>query len=202
MAGNSNKLKVIQAAYQLAAKEGLEGITIGRLAKQLEMSKSGVIGSFGTKEGLQVAVLKHAAEVFAQEVIQPNRGLEPGLDRLRGMLTSWGKRAFGNGLGGSGCFFQAAAFEYAGRPGKLKDLVAHLGSSWLRAITGEIATAIEQGEILAGTNQDLLAFEIHGLLLQAHWSYQLLGDRESGEHLGNALGRLLSTTSQFHSPIN
>lgn len=202
MAGNSNKLKVIQAAYQLAAKEGLEGITIGRLAKQLEISKSGVIGSFGTKEGLQVAVLKHAAEVFAQDVIQPNLGLEPGLDRLRGMLTSWGKNTFANTLGGSGGFFLAAAFEYDGRPGKLKDLVAHLGSGWLRAITGEIATAIELEELPSSLDPNQLAFEIHGMLLQAHWSFQLLGDGESSEHLGNALGRLLSTTSQFHSPIN
>src|SRR5947208_11573283 len=118
-----SRASAIEAAIDLASVEGLEGITIGRLAGSLEMSKSGLIGRFGDKEAMQRAVLEAAIERFTDAVWRPASGFEPGLPRLEAIIDAWIGH-LRDGVFPGGCFVTTASVEYDARPGPLRDDVA------------------------------------------------------------------------------
>src|SRR3954447_11883291 len=118
----TTRTRIIERAFALASAEGLEGLTIGRLAADLQMSKAGVIGHFGTKEALQLATLDAAVESFRRRVPAQAMGARPGLDRLTRAFGEWidymaGDKAY------EGCFLTSVATEYDGRPGPVRDAV-------------------------------------------------------------------------------
>jgi AcrR family transcriptional regulator len=163
---------ILETAMDLASVEGLEGVSIGRLADALGMSKSGVIGHFASKEDLQLATIEAARGTFETEVLG-RLDAEPGLARLRSMAECWIDYVEGEHFSG-GCFFWAASAEFDGRPGTVRDRLAELTASWLDAIQAEARLAQRLGEISAGEDPAQLAFELHAYVQEANWAYQLL----------------------------
>ncbi|MGB3443644.1 MAG: TetR/AcrR family transcriptional regulator [Actinophytocola sp.] len=181
---------ILAYGVRLASAEGLEGLTIGRLATELGMSKSGVLGHFGSKEELQLAVIDVAAEIFAREVAEPAHTAKPGLRKLTAMCAAWvsylERRVFPGG-----CFFMAAAAEFDDRPGRVRDTIAGLASVWDRDLYRQIRTATADGDLPADTDADLLAFEVSGVMLGLNNALQLQRDMTAPAKARRALGRLL-----------
>lgn len=163
-------------AADIASAEGLEGLSIGRLATELKMSKTGVFAHFGSKEELQIAAVNRAKEVFLEQVVKPAIAEPRGVRRLKAMLASWlnyVERSIFRG----GCFFAAASLEFDSRPGRVRDAVADLTKAWMDALRNEIACAKAQKEIGRATVPAQLAFELHAFVQEANWAYKLFGDR-------------------------
>jgi len=163
---------ILNRAMDLASVEGLEGVSIAGIADALDMSKSGVIGHFKSKEDLQLATVGAARRLFESEVLG-SIDAEPGIARLQAMGESWIRYVEGGHFAG-GCFFWAASAEFDGRPGAVRDLLAELTGSWLDAIQNEARLAQRLGEIGRGEDPEQLAFELHAYVQEANWSFQLL----------------------------
>ncbi|MFI7672524.1 TetR/AcrR family transcriptional regulator [Actinophytocola sp. NPDC049390] len=181
---------ILAAGVRLASADGLEGLTIGRLATELRMSKSGVLGHFGSKEELQLAVVDAAAEIFAREVPDRVRDVRPGLQKLTAMCAAWvsylERRVFPGG-----CFFMAAATEFDDRPGRVHDTIVGLTSVWDRDLYRQIRTATADGDLPADTDADQMVFEVSGVMLGLNTALQLRRDASAPARARRALGRLL-----------
>jgi AcrR family transcriptional regulator len=155
------------------------------------MSKSGVLGHFGSKEELQLAVVDTAADIFAREVADRAHGTEPGLPKLLAICKAWvsylERRVFPGG-----CFFTAAATEFDDRPGRVRNTIAGLTTVWNRDLYRQIRTAIESGDLPADTDADQLVFEIEGVILALNNALQLHRDPTAPARARRALGRLLN----------
>ena len=158
----------------LASLEGLESLTIGRLAAALRMSKSGLFAHFGSKEELQCAAVDAAGEIFAGEVIRPTARLA-GLRRLRALCDHWFRYAELRAMPG-GCFFTAASLEFDDRPGKVRDRIVDLMEKWLERLARTVREAQEAGELDGTVDARQLAFEIHALAMGANWRSRLFKD--------------------------
>lgn len=157
-----SRTRTLEAAVDLASVEGLEGVTIGRLAGHLSMSKSGLIGRFGDKEAMQHAVLDAAVERFTRAVWVPARDAEPGLPRLRAIIDAWVAH-LGDGTFPGGCFVTTASVEYDARPGALHDAVKAAVRRWLGVLEAEARHAQEAGDLPADRDPAQVAFELHSL---------------------------------------
>jgi AcrR family transcriptional regulator len=166
---------ILRRAADIASVEGLEGLTIGRLASELDMSKSGVIGQFGSKEELQLATLEYAADVFREQVWEPARHLEPGLPRLLGVCEAWTRYADSDCFTG-GCFIAAAQFEWDGRDGRVRDALAAFTGKWRDALVADIETAIAAGDLPADTDPAQVAYSLEALAVGMNPARQLHGD--------------------------
>jgi len=171
-------MAILRRAADVASVEGLEGVTIGRLATDLEMSKSGVIGHFGTKEQLQLATLDHAARIFRERVWVPVSHLRPGLERLLGICESWTRYAQAPGFQG-GCFIAAISFEWDGRSGPVHDELAKVTGLWRRTLAAEIKTAVANGDLAADTDPAQAVFSLEALASGIHPACQLHGDTDA-----------------------
>ena len=183
---------ILACGVRLASAEGLEGLTIGRLATELGMSKSGVLGHFGAKEELQLAVIDTAAEIFAREVAAPAQAARPGMGRLRRMCEAWvsylERRVFPGG-----CFFTAATAEFDDRPGRVRDTLVGLASVWDRDLYRQIRTAVADGDLPPDTDANQLVFEVSGVILGLNHALQLHRDTTAPTKARRALTRLLGT---------
>ncbi|MFI7644059.1 TetR/AcrR family transcriptional regulator [Nonomuraea sp. NPDC049400] len=181
---------ILDRSVAIASTEGLEGLTIGRLALDLGMSKSGVLGHFGSKEMLQLAVLDRAAEVFRAEVWEPALPAEPGLPRLRALCEAW-ISYLERGVFPGGCFFVAAAHEFDGRKGPVRDAVAALFDAWRERLRKEARRAVGAGDLPVDTDADQLAFELLGVVMALNHAIQLHHDPEAAALARRAVrGRL------------
>ncbi|MCI0402481.1 MAG: TetR/AcrR family transcriptional regulator [Acidobacteria bacterium] len=176
--GARTRGQILRFAVDLASAEGLEGLTIGRLAGALRLSKSGLFAHFGSKEELQLATVEAAKDIFLQKVVEPALVAPPGLARLRALLEAWTWYVESSVFRG-GCFFAAASAEFDGRPGAVRDRVAALTKSWLGALEQEAHRAQRRGHIQPGVDCGQLAFEAHALVQEANWACQLLGDKHA-----------------------
>lgn len=178
--GEKRRREILEASVDIASAEGLEGITIGRLAKDLEMSKSGLFAHFGSKEDLQIATIDIAREIFVEEIILPIIDMESGLNKLIAMLENWISYVERSVFRG-GCFFFAVSAEMDDRPGKVRDFVAELTKAWVIALEDETKEAIDLGELKEDCDMKLLVFQLHGFVQEANWFYRLHGDRKAFE---------------------
>ena len=176
--GDRTRQAILEVAVDVASAEGLEGLTIGRLAAELSMSKSGLFAHFGSKEELQLATVEAAREIFIREVIRPSFEIEKGLSRLWKLCDVWLAYVRGEVFRG-GCFFAAAAAEFDGRPGPVRDRVAGIMKEWLAMLRSSIAEAREAGQLSADADPAQLAFELNALEMGANWAFQLYGDRQA-----------------------
>jgi len=188
--GEATRLEILEHSADIASVEGLEGLTIGQLAGHLEMSKSGLIRHFGSKESLQLATIEFARDLFLREVIAPVPENPPGLARLERLLESW-LSYIERGVFSGGCFFWAASAEFDGRPGHVRDQIALLTASWLRLLEEEAATAVKRGELRSDADVAQLAFEVHALVQEANWASQLLVDKNAFEKARKGIRRRL-----------
>ncbi|WP_433176052.1 TetR/AcrR family transcriptional regulator [Actinoallomurus sp. CA-150999] len=185
----ATRTRIIECALTLASAEGLEGVTIGRLATELGMSKAGVIGHFGTKEALQLATLDAATEKFRDRVPARVAGAEPGADRLARALGEWIDYMADDGHGG--CFLTSVATEFDGRPGPVRDAVLTALSRWSDYVAAELRTAVDAGGLPADTDVDQLVFELGGVALAAGQAIQLHRDPAAPTRARRAVDRLL-----------
>jgi AcrR family transcriptional regulator len=168
---------VTRAAVERASVEGLEGLTIGRLADEAQMRKSTVFSLYGSKQELQLAALDAAVEQFTDEVWGPVAGEPPGLPRLRALCDSW-LAYHERGVMPGGCFLTTATVEYDARPGPLRDAVARTMRRWFGVLEREVAAAIEAGELPAGTEPRDVSFQLNAMAAAASYGYQLSRDPE------------------------
>jgi AcrR family transcriptional regulator len=168
---------VTRAAVDRASVEGLEGLTIGGLASEVEMRKSSVFSLFGSKQDLQLATLESAVEQFKEGVWEPAAEEPPGLQRLLALCDRWISYHEREVMPG-GCFLTTATIEYDARPGALRDAIARTMKLWLGVIEREATTAIEAGELPADTEPADLAFELNALAAAASYGFQLWRDPE------------------------
>ena len=178
---------IVERAVDLASLEGLEGLTIGRLAGDLEMSKAGVIGHFGSKEALQVAALERAVEVFRREVWDQVAGEEPGLPRLHAIAGAW-VSYLERGVFPGGCFLTAASCEWDGRSGPVRERTAATMDLWLGALAREARAA-------GFDDPDQVAFELNAIAMGLNQRLQLHGDRLAAERARRAMARVLELRS-------
>ena len=173
--GDRTRRAILESAVHIASAEGLEGLTIGRLATELSMSKSGLFAHFGSKEELQVATVEAARAIFIHEVIKPPFDSPEGLPRLWKLCDIW-LSYVQSGVFRGGCFFAAAAAEFDSRPGPVRDRIAEIMKEWLAALRKSIVEAQSAGHLDKNIDATQLAFEFNSLELGANWAYQLYGD--------------------------
>ncbi len=168
----------MNVAVDIASAEGLEGLSIGRLAAELHMSKTGVFAHFGSKEQLQLATVETAKQIFLEQVVQPALQSPRGIPRLRAMLEHWlgyvEKIVFRGG-----CFFAAASAEFDSRPGAVRDQIAELTKAWMVGLQKEIAFAQSKMEVLPSIKPAQLAFELHAFVQEANWAFKLFNDKSA-----------------------
>ena len=167
---------ILSVAADIASAEGLEGLSIGRLANELEMSKTGIFAHFGSKRQLQLATVDSAKQIFLERVVQPALKHDRGARRLRAMLESWLAYVEQIVFRG-GCFFAAASAEFDSRPGPVRDQVAKLTKSWLVGLQEEAAAAVSNKEFRASIDPAQLAFELHAFVQEANWAFKLFNDK-------------------------
>jgi AcrR family transcriptional regulator len=156
----------------------LEGLTIGRLATELSMSKSGLFAHFGSKEDLQVATVEAARSIFIREVIRPAFDAERGLVSLWRLCDTW-LGYVESGVFRGGCFFAAVAAEFDSRPGLVRDRIAEIMKEWLATLRRAVMEAQSAGELAKEVDPTQLAFEFNALELGANWAFQLYGDKQA-----------------------
>lgn len=171
----TSRSAVIDTAVRTASVEGLEGLTIGRLAEATEMSKSGLFGLFGSKEGLQLATLEAGNELFLARVWEPVREIPRGRERLLELCERWIAFHRRETLPG-GCFMTMAAVEWDSRSGPVHDAVAASVKGWLALLAREVDAAVSAGELPDATDPADTAFQLNALASAASWNHQLSGD--------------------------
>jgi AcrR family transcriptional regulator len=169
---------ILRTAVGVASVRGLEGLSIGSLADELGMSKSGLFAHFGSKEELQLAAIQTARQIFIDEVFRPVLESERGLLRLWKLCDSWLSYAQRKVFPG-GCFFTGAAFEFDSRSGPIRDRIAEVMREWLSALARAVEEAQAAGDLDAKIDARQLAFEIQSLAMGAIWASQLLDDNHA-----------------------
>ena len=183
--------RILDRSLAIASAEGLEGLTIGRLATELGMSKAGLLGHFGTKEALQLAVVDQAAEVFLREVPRKVKQMPSGLPRLIDVCEAWVSYLEREVLPG-GCFFTAATAEFDGRSGRVRDALAGMNAMWRRDLRIHIRRAVSDGDLKPDTDVDQMIYEILGVMLALNHFLQLEHDAAAPRRARQALKRLLT----------
>jgi AcrR family transcriptional regulator len=182
---------ILKRAMELASVEGLEGLTIGRVATDLKMSKSALFARFGSKEELQRETVEAALAVLHREVIEPAQTRRPGLDRLQGLVEGYlgylQRRTFPGG-----CLLAAASLEFDSRPGIVRDTILSAARVWSDAIEHEVVRARDAREIRRDSDPAQIMFEINAFLNEANATFQLQGDRRSFERARTAIAHALA----------
>jgi AcrR family transcriptional regulator len=165
--GERSREAILREAAQLATVEGIEGLSIGRLADAVGMSKSGLFAHFGSKQELQLATIEAASALFAEQVIQPARSAPTGLDRVRQLAENF-LRHVEESVYPGGCFFASVAAEMDTHPGPVRDLAIQVAEEWSRQIELGVRDAQAEGAIDADEDPQQLAFELNAYLLMAN----------------------------------
>ena len=181
---------IVTRAVEVGSMEGLEGVTIGRLAGDLGMSKAGVIGQFGSKEALQLAALDAASEEFVSSVSAPTADLPHGRDRLLALCDNWIAHVSKPTWPG-GCFFTAISVEFDSDRGPLHDEVETRARQWRSVLKREVRAAVEAGDLPPDTDVDQVVFEVQAIPMGLNQAIQLFGDRRAAARARRAIWRIL-----------
>jgi AcrR family transcriptional regulator len=173
--GQRTRNSILETAAALATEEGLEPLSIGRLAEETGMSKSGLFAHFGSKEELQLATVEHAAALFVAEVIEPARSAPRGLARIWALcdhMIGYSERQVFPG----GCFFAATSFEFNNRPGPVRDRIESMIRSWLSYLEHAVEQAQEIGELDPRAIAREVSFQLDAFAQASNAQYQLFRD--------------------------
>jgi len=170
--GEQTRERILRHAMKVASRDGLEGLSIGELAEDLKMSKSGLFAHFGSKDELQLEVLRTASREFEETVVRPALRAPRGVPRLRQLFENWLAWAAGTRWGG--CIFAGAAFELDDRPGPAREYVVESGKQWLHTLVRTAELGVESGVLRPDLDCELLVFQIHSILLGFHHARRLL----------------------------
>jgi AcrR family transcriptional regulator len=189
--GQQTKAVIVDAALNLAQQIGLEGLSIGAVAEITKMSKSGVFAHFGSREELQISVVREYHARFEQEVFYAALAAARGLPRLRAMFDNWMKRT--SLEIDSGCIYISGATEFDDRPGPVRDALVDSVSIWQAAVLRAIVQAKDEAHLAAGADARQIAFEIHGLILALHYEARFLRVPGSIERARRGFDNLLES---------
>jgi AcrR family transcriptional regulator len=178
--GERTRAAILDRAVDLASVEGLEGLTIGRLASDLEMSKSGLFRHFGSKQDLQLATVGAARDRFVAMVLQPASAAPDGGPRLRAMAEHYLDYLYSFP---GGCFWGATASEFDDRPGPVRDAIAASLDAWM-------AELVRQAKAAGIDDPERYAFELYAVITAANARWRLSGDRRTFDLARAALARL------------
>jgi len=170
--GQQTKAAIVHAALNLAPHIGLDGLSIGALAERMQMSKSGVFAHFGSREELQVSVVREYHARFEEEVFYPAMKAERGLPRLRALFGHWMARTAIEI--DQGCIYISGAIEFEDRDGPVRDALVTSMTLWLNALKRAVAQAKATGELTPDTDEAQVTFEIHGLILTLHYQARFM----------------------------
>ena len=186
--GQDTRERILGQALDLASTVGIEGLSIGELAKATEMSKSGLFAHFNSKEDLQIEVLRTGAVHFIETVVSPALREPRGEPRVRALFEWW---LVWESLRTGGCPFMAATFELDDRPGKLRDALETTQRQWIDTLTTAILIAMDEGHFHSDIDADQLAYEIYGVMMAFHLYHRLLRDPDARRRATDALDYLL-----------
>jgi AcrR family transcriptional regulator len=190
--------QILRAAMDIASAEGLEGLSVGRLASDVRMSKTGIFSHFGSKRELQLATVEAAKQVFLERVVQPALAQPRGALRLTAMLHHWldyvEKIVFRGG-----CFFAAASAEFDSRPGAVRNQIAIHTKAWLVGLEDEIRFAATSGQFRSSVDAAQLAFELHSYVQEANWAFKLFHDKSAFERARRAIAQRIAEASENSS---
>jgi AcrR family transcriptional regulator len=192
--GDRTRRAILAKAVDIASVEGLEGLSIGRLASDLGVSKSGLFAHFGSKQELQLETIEMASEIFEEEVWLPVAEFEPGVVRLAALMDSW-LAYFRRGVFSGGCFFSNAHHEYDSRPGPLHDEIAKQKQRWTDAIVAHIRGAQKRGQLRSDVEPEQLAFELDAAGVLANSLWQLNRDERGFDRASTAIRNRLSAAA-------
>lgn len=196
--GRQTHAAILDAALGLASHMGLEGLSIGALAELTGMSKSGVFAHFGSREELQIAVVREYHARFEAEVFAPAMAAPRGLPRLRALFERWLRRV--SQEIDSGCIYISGAVEFDDRPGAVRDALAQMVQAWHRAMQRAIVQAVEQGHLPPDTDAQQMLFEIHGLVLALHHDARFLRTPGAVDRARAGFERILARSAAAPSP--
>lgn len=189
--GDDTRERILERAFRMASKEGLEGLSIGALAEALAMSKSGLFAHFGSKEELQVEILQAAARRFADGVVRPAFRAPRGTPRIRALLENWVRWANSPESSG-GCLFVTAAVELDDRAGRPRDFLVETQRQLQEALSRSARMSIDAGHFRKDLDCRQFAFELYGLLLGYHHAKRLFRDPRAETALRTGFERLLA----------
>ncbi|MGH2885898.1 MAG: TetR/AcrR family transcriptional regulator [Solirubrobacteraceae bacterium] len=192
--GDRTRRAILARAVDIASVEGLEGLSIGRLASELGVSKSGLFAHFGSKHELQLETIETASEIFEEEVWLPVADFEPGVVRLAALMDSW-LAYFRRGVFSGGCFFSNAHHEYDSRPGPIRDEIAKQKQRWTDAIVAHIRGAQKRGQLRPDVEPEQLAFELDAAGVLANSLWQLNRDERGFDRASKAIRDRLATAA-------
>jgi AcrR family transcriptional regulator len=170
--GQQTKAAIVDAALGLATQIGLQGLSIGAVAEITQMSKSGVFAHFGSREELQISVVREYHDRFENEVFYPALQAPRGLPRVRALFDNWMQRT--SVEIDSGCIYISGAVEFDDRPGPVRDAIASSVNTWLAAVQRAVTAAQQLGHLDPSANAQQILFEIHGLILALHYEARFL----------------------------
>ena len=195
--GNETRSRILRHAARVASRDGLGGLSIGELAAQLQMSKSGLFAHFGSKEDLQIEVLRAASAEFAERVIAPALKQPRGPARLRAIFEGWLAWASDPEVPG-GCVFAGASFELDDQPGPARDFLVEEEKRLLDVLSRSARLGIESSLLRADLDCDLFAFQIHGLMLGFHHARRLMRLRNAESMARQSFEQLLAQALPAH----
>jgi len=187
--GQQTKAVIIDAALGLASQIGLEGLSIGALAEVTGMSKSGVFAHFGSREELQISVIREYHDRFEAEVFYPAMQQARGVPRLQAMFDNWMVQT-SNEID-SGCIYISGAVEFDDRAGPVRDALASSVTSWQAAVRRAVEQAQEEGHLMHEVDPLQVAFEIHGLILALHYEARFLKVPGAADRARQGFARIL-----------
>jgi AcrR family transcriptional regulator len=196
--GELTRAAILDVALDLSSRDGLEGLTIGLLADKMNMSKSGVFAHFGSREDLQIEVLKLYHHHFEQEVFYPSVKEARGLPRLKGMFARWVKRVTVEIA--SGCIYISGAVEYDDRPGAIREELEAMVLAWQTALFRCVEQATEMGHLRADTDPQQMVFEMYGLILALHHDARFIKRPGSVERAQLGFERLMQSYQNVAPP--
>ena len=191
--GQQTRAAILDAALGLASHMGLEGLSIGALAEVTQMSKSGVFAHFGSREELQISVIREYHARFEEEVFFPAVQEPRGLPRLRALFERWIRRV--SVELDSGCIYISGAVEFDDRPGPVRDALASMVLAWHAALERAIRLAVETGDLHPQTDSTQMLFEMHGLILALHHDARFLRTPGALDRARTGFERLLTYSS-------
>jgi AcrR family transcriptional regulator len=189
--GELTRAAILDVALDLSSRDGLEGLTIGLLADKMKMSKSGVFAHFGSREDLQIEVLKLYHQHFEEEVFHSSMKESRGLPRLQGMFGRWIKRVSVEIA--SGCIYISGAAEYDDRPGAIREELVGMVCAWQGALHRCVQQATDMGHLRADTDPQQMVYEMYGLVLALHHDARFIKRPGSVERAQTGFERLLKS---------
>jgi AcrR family transcriptional regulator len=189
--GEATRGAILDEAGRLARRVGLGGLTIGSLATQTGMSKSGLFAHFGSKESLQIQVLEHSKDRIIDEVIRPALKAPRGIPRVRDLFERW--LAWDSADGG--CPLTAASFELDDQPGPVREHLVRVQRDWTETLATVFASGIGEGHFRPDADPQQFAQDLQGVMLAFHVASRLLGDPRAADRARTAFDRLLEAAS-------